>query len=132
MSATTGYMLTLLAHQIWRYGVQIRQTLKTSIVDRVRYGSPAETVPKNPSLILCNYRWIDGRQYTLVQPRQDTRDAELFCAVAMTKEGKEIDVSEAVASLFGPHLDFHGADLTVRDVLDCIDLQVDHIDCFVL
>ena len=133
MNASAEYLLTLFAHHLWRCGIKIKQTFRASVLDRVRYGSSAESAPRNTDLILCNYRWVDGRQYTFIQPqRNDRKNLELFCAVAVTNEGLEIDVSEAVASLFGPHLDFHGAELTVRDILDCVDLSPDTIDCFLI
>lgn len=121
-----GYFLTLVLHRLWSSYQLLKEAFIHHIWHRVWHGCPAEVAPiAHGGLVTCHYRWVDGCVYTLVQPHPAVLSGTLYCALVLLQAGDEIDVTADLRRLLGPHMDFHGAELTVHDVLECLGISPD-------
>lgn len=117
-----NYTMTLILHQAWSASMAIKEHMQHYLHHRFHYGKLAEPLSES-NLGLCKYRWIDGRQYTFVQPLNVALHRSILCAIVDVKGGSELDVTTDITCLAGPHLDFHGSELTLGETLRCLEIE---------
>ena len=120
------YWVTAIAHQLWFTATTLKSNLRHHVHHRFHYGKLAQPLKKS-NLAICKYRWTNGVQYTFVQPLKVCQEKTIICAIIETHDKVELDVSTEITCLAGPHFDFHGSELTLSDVLECLGISQEKV-----
>lgn len=113
-------LLLSIVHFVWCLYGHFKVKFILPIKHRWCCMGPAKFAPKDNQLVLCHYQFTDGRLFTYVQPSAPS-DVTLCCAVISYENCHEVDISDDIVPLAGPHFDFHGSELTVYELLSCIE-----------
>lgn len=119
-------LLISVTYFVWCIYVKIHQSILLPIYNQWCCMGSAKICPDDDSLVLCHYQYTDGRLFTFVQQSSSQLSSTVICCVILTSQsGSEVDITDAFTQFAGPHLDFHGSELTVTELLSCIKVDTD-------
>lgn len=112
--------LTLLVviNHILRVARYVKSFINHHVIHRWRHGQVGvEICATDAHLVMSHYRYVDGNVYTLIQPGATSLPLpKILCASIIKKDDTEHEITKEIIRMAGPHQDFHGAMLTLRDV----------------